>query len=169
MSLKSFDKMCERMIMGEPASEKEIYDERQNQIRTRLTVEALWVYIALSGILALTCDAVMWCESVISLMAFSAAVSYLWWVIRNMAKGSLFGVKGNTTVVTAAVMICQGILHVLMNLDEPKEGSSLIVNDGVITDNIVVLVSLAILIITGIVVLSASAARRRKLKSDSED
>ena len=44
MSLKSFDKFCERMILAEPGSEKEIYDERQKQIRTQLTVEALTVF-----------------------------------------------------------------------------------------------------------------------------
>lgn len=48
MSLKSFDKFCERMILAEPGSEKEIYDERQKQIRTQLTVEALTVFGAMS-------------------------------------------------------------------------------------------------------------------------
>lgn len=41
MSMKSFDKFCERIILAEPGSQKEIFDERQRQQRTQLTVEAL--------------------------------------------------------------------------------------------------------------------------------
>lgn len=47
MSMKSFDKFCERMITAEPGSEKEIFDERQNVMRMRLAIEALLICVGL--------------------------------------------------------------------------------------------------------------------------
>lgn len=44
MSLKSFDKFCERMILAEPGSQKEIFDERQKIVRSRITIEALLIF-----------------------------------------------------------------------------------------------------------------------------
>ena len=43
MSLKSFDKFCERLILSEPGSQKEVFDERQNVMRSRLAIEALFM------------------------------------------------------------------------------------------------------------------------------
>ena len=166
MSLESFDKFCEKMIMGEPGSEKEIYDERQNQIRTKLTVEALWVYVCLSGIFAVTCNEIMWCESVFSLMAFSASVSYLWWVIRNVVKSSLFGVKGNTTLSTAVLLIFEGFIYILQTIDDTDEGENLIINEGIITDNFVILVALVLMIITGIIIFVANHQRNKLSDKD---
>lgn len=168
MSLESFDKFCEKIIMGEPGSEKEIYDERQNQIRTKLTIEAMLVYIVISAAFALSCDIVNWCESVYVLMAFSASVSYLWWVIRNIAKESLFGVKGSTTITTAIVMIFQGITYILINCDETEENANFFINNGVVSDNIVIIISLVIMVLTGITVVVTSYIRKRKQRTDSE-
>jgi len=53
MSMKSFDKFCERIILAEPGSQKEIFDERQRQQRTQLTVEALLIYCAASALCVL--------------------------------------------------------------------------------------------------------------------
>ncbi len=168
MSLESFDKFCEKIIMGEPSSEKEVYDERQNQIRTKLTIEAMWVYIVISAVFALSCETVHWCESVYVLMAFSASVSYLWWVIRNIAKESLFGVKGSTTITTAIVMIVQGIVYILLNFDETDENANFFINNGVVSDNIVIIISLVIMVLTGISVVIASHIRKHKQRADSE-
>lgn len=168
MSLESFDKFCEKIIMGEPGSEKEVYDERQNQIRTKLTIEAMWVYIVTSAIFALTCEPINWCESVFALMAFSASVSYLWWVIRNIAKDSLFGVRGSTTITTAIVMIVQGIMYILLNFDETDENADFFINNGVVSDNIVIVISLLMMVLSGIIVVAANYIRKHKQNGDSE-
>ncbi len=48
MSMKSFDKFCERLILAEPGSEKEVFDERQRLIQQRLAVEALLIYVGVT-------------------------------------------------------------------------------------------------------------------------
>lgn len=50
MSMKSFDKFCEKMILGEPGSEKEIFDERQKQLRTHILVQSLVIYAIASAL-----------------------------------------------------------------------------------------------------------------------
>ena len=104
MRLKSFDKFCEKMILGEPGSEKEVFDERQNQLRAKLTTESLYVCIVLSSLLVLANEIALWCDGMFVLIILACAASYLWWVIRNAVKGSLFGVKGSGTFWTAVIL-----------------------------------------------------------------
>ena len=94
MSMKSFDKFCERIILAEPGSQKEIFDERQRQQRTQLTVEALLIYCAAAALCVLMNEVFGFLESSFSGMVFIAAAAFLWWNIRALVKGCLFGVSG---------------------------------------------------------------------------
>lgn len=99
MSLKSFDKFCENIILGEPSSQKQIFDERQNILRSRLITEALIIFAVLSALNTMVMDAgAMWCEGYFAPMVLSAALCLLWWLIRCSAKGVLFGVNGTVAM-----------------------------------------------------------------------
>lgn len=77
MSLKSFDKFCENIILGEPSSpkQKQIFDERQNILRSRLITEALIIFAVRSALNTMVMDAgPMWCEGFFAPMVLSAAL-----------------------------------------------------------------------------------------------
>lgn len=76
MSMKSFDKFCERIILAEPGSQKEIFDERQRQQRTQLTVEALLIYCAAAALCVLMNEVFGFLESSFSGMVFIAAARF---------------------------------------------------------------------------------------------
>lgn len=44
MSMKSFDKLCRDILIGDPYAEREIFDERQKLFRLKLSVEALLIF-----------------------------------------------------------------------------------------------------------------------------
>ena len=44
MSLKSFDKFCENLILTEPGSQKIIYDERQKIVQMKIGIETLIIF-----------------------------------------------------------------------------------------------------------------------------
>ena len=94
MSMKSFDKFCEKMILGEPGSEKEIFDERQKQLRTHILVQSLVIYAIASALCVVLNEFIGFLESDFSGMVFVAGAVYLWWVIFLAVKECMFGVSG---------------------------------------------------------------------------
>ena len=160
MSLESFDKFCEKMIMGEPGSEKEIFDERQNIVRGRLTTESLAVGFALSGLLVMTNEMFGWSSDYFLLMGLGAALCYLWWVIRNAVKGSLFGVKGMGTLWTAVIMVFESFYCLLIVWDE--DSAFPLTEQGQVSDNLMVLVIAAVLLLSSIVVFVMNARRKKQ-------
>ncbi len=166
MSLKSFDKFCERMIMGEPVDRREVYDERQNQMRTKLIVEALWVYVGISGIAVLINDSVTCFASVLSLLAVCASVAFLWWTIRCAAKDCIFGIKGIGTVSGAWVLLIEAVAFILMYVvdnDEP-----FIDEKGLVGSRLMLGIGLFVLMISSLIVIVISI-RRKKKTNESED
>ncbi len=167
MSLKSFDKFCENMIMGEPSSQKEVFDERQNQVRQGLTIEALVICIGLSFLLVgLNETLLVWCEGGFPLMVLAAAASYLWWVIRCAVKDCLFGVKGYGTIATAFVVAldCMYLFMIFV----PDGDEPFVINNGLVTNKFVVLISAFILFASFIVVLALNS-RRKKRQAQAEN
>lgn len=112
MSLKSFDKFCEKMITGEPVDNKDIFDERQSVLRTQITVQAMSIFIALACFNILIMEGgPQWCESYIASTALFAGISYIYWLFQNWRKGSLFGIKGTKPLeYQAFLMLCDGII-----------------------------------------------------------
>ena len=164
MSLESFDKFCEKMILGEPGSEKEVFDERQNQIRARMTTEALAVGFALSGLLVLSNELFGWCSEMFLLMGLGAALCYLWWVIRNAAKGSLFGVKGSGTFWTAVIMVIESFYCLLTVWGE--DGAFPLTEQGQVSGKLLALIIAVVLIVSSIVVFVLVAKRKKKTSTE---
>ncbi len=162
MSLKSFDKFCERMILAEPGSEKEIYDERQKQIRTQLTVEALTVFGAMSMLaVALNETILQWCEGCFPVMVLCAALSYGWWVIRNAVKGSLFGVSGKGVKLTAIMILIYCPIYEILLLPDYL-GTLSFIENGKLTSETVVIASMIFYMICAVVTLVLYARKKRR-------
>lgn len=158
MSLKSFDKFCERMIMGEPVDRREVYDERQNQMRTKLTVEALWVYIALSAVAVVINEEFTWTSSLLSLMALCGAIAFLWWTIRCAAKDCIFGIKGFGVISNAWVLLAESVLFICLSVFGKDE--LFISEDGLVGSRLLITIGFAILIIASLIVIVMNKKRK---------
>ncbi len=171
MSLKSFDKMCENMILGKTGSEKEIYDERQNQVRTKLTVEALLVYIVSVLVNSFVMELIyQWCESYCAPMILLGMICYLFWIIRNAAKGSLFGVKGTkaakyTAFFTILYGFCFGLHFLFPMLDNEQNYFFL---EGRATKEFVFAITWLLLLISGIIITILAKRSDKKVNNESE-
>ncbi len=166
MSLKSFDKFCEKMILAEPGSEKEVYDERQKQIRTQLTIEALKVYGAMSMLAVMINEmAYTWCENCFPVMVLCAALAFGWWVIRNAVKGSLFGVSGNSMKYMALTIVIETPVYAFLSM--PDEGENVWwIKDGMLSTHLVIIISIVIYAICGAVVLAIYYKNKRSDKNN---
>lgn len=171
MSLKSFDKMCENMILGKTGAEKEIYDERQNQVRTKLTVEALLVYIVSVFVNSLVMELIyQWCESYCAPMILLVVICYLYWIIRNWAKGSLFGVKGaKAAKYTAFLTILYGFLFGLQFLFPLLDNEqNYFFLEGKATKEYVFAITWLLLLISGIIIFVLAKRNDKKGNNGSE-
>lgn len=167
MSLKSFDKFCERMIMAEPQDQKEVFDERQNQLRTKLTVEALWVYVGVSGLAVLINENAAWCDSVFSLLAVCAAAAFLWWTIRCAAKDCIFGIKGIGAVSGAWVLLIEAVAFTLMYVVDSDK--PFIDENGLVGERPLLGVGFVMLMISSLIVIVISVKRKKKISESDEN
>lgn len=161
MSLKSFDKFCERMILAEPGNEKEVYDERQKQIRTQLTVEALTVFGAMSMLAVMINETdLQWCEGCFPVMVLCAALSYGWWVIRNAVKGSLFGISGKGVKYAAIITLVYSPIYEILILPD-NLGTLSFIENGKLTTETLVMFSLLLMIVFAIITLVLYSRKKR--------
>lgn len=172
MSLKSFDKFCEKIIMGEPvAQQKALYDERQNQVRTKLIIEALLIGIVAAALNTLLMDLdLRWCESYIIPMALIAVIVYLYFIIRCTAKGVLFGVNGTKPQrYTASTIIGMGAVYLPMFIlnDERR----FFTEEGWLSDDVVIVAAYAVYIVCGItvMVLAHKFDKAKKAEGDNDE
>lgn len=149
MSLKSFDKFCEKMVTGEPASEKPIYDERQNIVRSRLLIEALMIYGVASMLdAALNEQVYMWCESFFAQLVLIAALCLIWYLIRCTTKGALFGVNGT---YFAKITGCGWLgMGAFFSLYFAFGDDMCVVKDGALSKHFVFVISYGLLALCGI-------------------
>lgn len=171
MSLKSFDKFCENMILGEPSSQKQIFDERQNIVRSRLITEALIIFAALSMLNTMIMEAgPKWCESFFAPMVFFAALCLLWWLIRCSVKGALFGVNGTTAMkYTGGVWTGIGLLYMIINILGGKSDGVLVdgvIVDGVVGEKFLIVVSCAVLMLCGVYILVMASREDKRRKKE---
>lgn len=166
MSLKSFDKFCERMILAEPGNEKEVYDERQKQIRTQLTVEALTVFGAMSMLAVMINETdLQWCEGCFPVMVLCAAISYGWWVIRNAVKGSLFGISGKGVKYAAIITLVYSPIYEILILSD-NLGTLSFIENGMLTTETLVMFSLLLMIVFAIITLVLYSRKKRSEAAD---
>ena len=154
MSLKSFDKFCERLILTEPGCQKEIFDERQNIMRSRLAIEALFVYVGLTILNSMVMEMFyQWAESWMTVTLLFAAICLLWWEIRCAFKGCLLAVGGRyAQKYSAAMAVFVGALNgVRYVFDIGKE--DYFATNGRITEDFVFALCFLLLIVCGIFML----------------
>ncbi len=173
MSLKSFDKFCENMIMGEHVQPQDIFDERQNQLRAKITGECLYTYAFLTFIALVIYEAgYAYCQSIIAVLAFCMAVCYLIWVIRNYVKGTLLGVKYEKTAFTASYILGLMMIYVIMifnnNEEEITTVKSFFVAKGQLTEYFVLILACVIMAVSSVVVFSVMSKRKKSEKADNE-
>lgn len=169
MSLKSFDKFCEMIITSEPGSQKVILDERQRQVNSKLTTEALLIYIFASFANTAVMDRIYkWCDSFLAPMALIAAVCYIYWILRCHFSSALFGING-----TAPAKWSAGILMVLSVLwcvpflfDFADEGG--VFHDGMLTAQLVGGISFLLIFIGAAATLVLAKRTEKAEPSDNE-
>ncbi|MBD5128736.1 MAG: hypothetical protein HDT43_02245 [Ruminococcaceae bacterium] len=169
MSLKSFDKFCERMILSEPGSQKEIFDERQKIVRLRISVEALLIF-GCSAILncMIMEECYKWAESQLAAMALLMAVCLLYWQVRCAAKGCMIGTNGKfpqtATGIFIIVLSVMGLIRFFDEFGKPY----FIIKDGAVSKNFiggaVMLIFLAVGIFTLCVIRHENKREEREEK-----
>ncbi len=160
MSMKSFDKFCEHIILGEPGSEKEIFDERQKYLRTQITLRVLTIYAGFSALLVLANDMMGFLESCFAGLVFAASVMYVVWVIYAAAKECLFGVQGKQTITTALTVIAEVPVFSFLLLSGKDEKTFMVVEQGRLTDRFVIIVSLVLFAISALTVIIADQVKK---------
>lgn len=167
MSLKSFDKFCENIILGEPSSQKQIFDERQNILRSRLTTEALIIFAVLSSLNTMVMDAgPMWCGGFFAPMVLFAALCLLWWLIRCSVKGVLFGVNGTAAMkYTGGLWTGLGIFYSVYHLFSSDFDGVIV--DGKVGETFLLVVSCAILLLCGIYILIMAFREDKRSKDEN--
>lgn len=160
--------------MGEPKNEKDIFDERQNQLRGKLICEGFQMYAVLSFLALIIYEAgYAYCDGVIAILAFCAALSYLWWVLRGLYYGCIIGIKFTQTANTAGVLIGEALVLGFItyrNFTEGRQaGESFFANNGQLTEYFVLLISMAIMLIASVIVLTAVIRHQKVEKSAQEE
>lgn len=170
MSLKSFDKFCESLILNDPKSRKEIFDERQRVVRDRITLESLLIYIAAVFLNTLIMEnAYMWCESYYIPMLTLLFICYIYWTIRNAAMGTLFAVNGTfSNKLTGFYCILLGFLFAVSSAFDFEKGKGFI-NDGRVSKSLILLITFLLILVLGIVMLVlAKKDDKRRLAMENE-
>lgn len=151
MSLKSFDKFCEKIITGEPADSKEVFDERQTYQRTKSAAKYLLICLSLCALNTMIMESdLRWSESWFLPMIMFFMLCYLAFVIENYRHGSLFGVKGTKNgIITAGSFIGLGAISILN-----FSGKDLsVLKDGMLSEKFLGIIIFALYIVCGIVTL----------------
>lgn len=172
MSLKSFDDFCARIVNNDPIQEKEIFDERQCIVRSRITIRALQAFAAMAGlnILIMECGP-QWCESYVLSTAILAAAAYLYWVIANARRGSLFGVNGaGSAAVQASAFLVDGLLipFVLFDNEEGDLLTNFFFRNGMVSEYLAAAIA-GVLLIIGAAVMMSEVHRYNKAKKKDND
>jgi len=175
MSLKSFDDFCAKIVNGEPIPQKDVFDERQTVVRSRITIRALWAFVITSGInlLIMECRP-QWCESWVLSTAIFGAAAYLYWVAANARRGSLFGVNGTATLSSQiGFLFGDGIilpLALFNNHDSDDVLEHFFIRNGMVSEYFAAALGCALLLTSGIVMaVSACNYRKRERENKKND
>lgn len=152
MSLKSFDKFCEKMILAEPGSEKEIFDERQKQIQGHLVIQSMIFFILLMLAHCIVSDLIYkWSESNLVPFLMFAMFSVIFYIIKAGIKGCYVGVNGGVArYIPAGMCIAMGILNGFRAFLKLYEGEFAAVKNGVVTDNLLELCAWLLMMVSGL-------------------
>lgn len=173
MSLKSFDDFCAKIVNNDPIEQKEVYDERQNMIRTQLTKRALWLFVIMSGInlIIMECGP-QWCESWVLSTAFFGAVAHLYWTVANIKRGSLFGLHGTTPIVSQiGFLFGEGLFIPILILTDDSNtdvAANFFIRNGMVSEYFMWGLDSALLLAAGIV-MAVSVREYKKREKENDD
>lgn len=151
MSLKSFDKFCEDLILKQPGSEKIILDERQKIMRSKVLTEAFIIFSGLSFVNTLAMDLFyQWAETYAAPMLIFMFLCACYFNIRCAVTGCLVGINGEKSAkLSAAYCIFMGVMMMIKYIFSDDDQHVLFA-DGQLTDNLCFLVSYILAIACGI-------------------
>lgn len=166
MSLKSFDKFCEDLILTEPGSQKIIYDERQKIMQMKIGIDTLIIFAAAAVLNCLVMDmfyqyAESYAMPLVLVMMFCA----FYYNLRCAAKDCLVGINGERGLrMSSYSCIFMGIVMSTQYLS--KEEHFIIVN-GQLSNDFVFLITTVAVIAYGVTMLIL-VSRIQKKKNENE-
>ncbi len=173
MSLKSFDKFCEKLIMNEPMSNKDIFDERQNQLRQRILSRAFMVFAYSSTLNTLIMESgLQWCESYFCATIIFAAVSYIYYLAACSKADALVGINGAKGLRFSAVymiIMCSFFLFIY-DYEDLEPGENFFFHDGMLSGDFIMIILDILGILCGITALLLLHKYKKKKpeKTDSD-
>ena len=171
MSLKSFDDFCAKMVNNEPLNYSAVYfDERQKIVRSKILIETLTLFgIAVTLNTLIMEWGLKWCEGYFAPIAVFMALCYLYYILRSVKQGTLFGVENPpSTKVGAIFCIIECIYFPLMNFTG-KDSEFLAAKDGMLTTHFVLLIFYVIAVIDAILVLIFYNLHKKAEKAEVEE
>lgn len=167
MSLKSFDKFCEKMILGEPGMQKEVFDERQKIVRMKITIEALLIFGLASLVNCMIMeDVYKWAESQLASMALLAAACLLYWQIRCAAKGCIIGTNGTASQTFSGVSIIFLVAMMSLTHFDDIDKPDFFIKDGALSKDFIFAVVMLMYLVWGI--LTLGMVRRENKRNEKE-
>lgn len=154
MSLKSFDKFCEDLILKEPGSEREVFDERQKVIRSQTAVETLLIFVGVCFINSIIMDYFcQWAENYSPTLLLTGMICIMYYIIRNAAKGSYVGINGRfARKITSVVFLLVAVVNLTGRAFLFAGIGGILVN-GMLSDDFLFAVSFALLAANGVISL----------------
>ncbi|MBD5384275.1 MAG: hypothetical protein HDR72_04680 [Ruminococcaceae bacterium] len=153
----------------EEEKEKEIFDERQRAVRSRITRHALWAFSILTAVnlFVMECG-LRWCESAFAATLVFMAAARLYWVIANVRCGSLYGVHGTAPGAEQACMLAAMLVvdpHIVHYRDKHYEDfwTNFFIRDGAVAQPVLLVLSYVLLVIAAFVI---SGAKSKEKKGD---
>ena len=154
MSLKSFDKFCENLILTKPGSEREIFDERQKVIRLQTAVETLLIFVIVCFINCIIMDFFcQWAESYSSTLLLTGMICVMYYIIKNAAKGSYVGINGRfARKITSVTIFLMAVLNLAGRMFTFVSKGGIVIN-GMLSDDFLFAISFALLAVSGVISL----------------
>ena len=168
MSLKSFDKFCEKLILTEPGSEKIIYDERQKLVQMKLGVETLIIF---GGLAILNCFVMdmfyQYAESYTMPLVLMMLFCAYYYNFRCAAKDCLIGINGVRSLKYSSFSsVFLGFVLTVQYIFSDKE--RLFIVNGQLSDDLFFLVAVIAVISCGITMLILVRHVEKKKNGQSE-
>ncbi len=151
--------------------EKEIFDERQRAVRSKITRRALWAFSVAATVNLLIIElGGCWCESAFAATLVFVAAARLYWVIANVRRGSLFGVHGTAPgAEQACMLIASGVADPLLTNYHHKHyedfWADFFIRDGAVGEPVLLTASFVLLTVTAVIICAAKPKEKKEDRS----
>lgn len=168
MSLKSFDKFCENLILKEPEQEQNLLDERQKIVRSRIAAEALVIFAVLSIANCILMDNFRkWAESYAPTLLIFGMLCGIYFHIRCFTKDCLFGIDGAKPArMTSITMVLISAINCARFLFKDERA---VADSGMLTEEFMFFLFWCIAAIGGAISLINIGAYERKQKEERNE